>query len=228
MKRIVVELVIKPNLLFYRFKDEIGAEINKTLPDWETNALKIDLFDKKEKLACFLEHKRLAVICDDVKDEDKFFAFLEFVITTYTSKLPLTDILRVGIRHTLLNKTALKYPELVSLFQEKFYPKDKEIEAIVGQKISDAVFSADFERENYKFHYLFGPVSKDEGLAKFGPNTKFELDSEGLSEVMTYLDVDGYKDKDCRARDLNRYITEIRKLVSSTVQESLKLIPSKA
>lgn len=226
MKRTVLELRLIPNLLFYTKKEEVGKELTKYFPDWINNALNINLFNKDTKTSCILEFNRLAIICDDTQSEHKFFELANEIINIYTSKIKIGEVLRVGIRDVITENTSLKYKELVTLFQEKFYPKSKEIQDLLVKDFSDVAFAADFEKLKYKFHYMMGPVNKDEGLKRFNPNPKFDIKESDFVETMIFLDVDGYLDSKIKFAELDGNIKGIKEAIGNIIKGSLHLFNS--
>lgn len=222
MERVLLELRLNPNLLFYPHKEEVGKELNKYFSDWEIiNGLALNLYNKEDKTSCILEHNRIVLANEYTQTEQNFFMLVNNVLNIYKSKIEINDIFRIGIRYTILSKTSFKFSELVSIFQEKFYPKNKDIEKILVSKFTDVAFLADFIKNGYKFHYMIGPVNKEEGLQRF--SSKFKIKNSDFSDTMLFVDVDGYVDERFTIKKLADNINGIKESARKITKESLKL-----
>jgi hypothetical protein len=225
MKKISSELRIAPSISFFKLKEEIAEGIVEEFSNWETDSLGFNLVSPENKESAILQHNRIAFVGENVQSEHKYLELLKKILKTYNDKLSVKAVFRLGIRFTVIQKTNLKFPELAEIMQKRFYSADKEIGKILVEKYSDVAFSVDFEKDGYKFHYLIGPVSKNEAKGRF--NSAFGVNDSDTSETMIFLDVDCYTEEKSTFDKIEAKIEAMQSLASKIVTDSLALFEVK-
>ena len=225
MRKLIIEIRFKPNLTFYKVKEDIGISLQKYFPDWRTDGLHITFANFPIKTQCFIEFNRLAYVCEDVKDIETQLKNFKKIYDTYTSLVKFESTKRVGVRNTIVNKIPLKYQELVSIFQERFFNKKNSLDSILVKQYKDVVFSADFEKDNYDYHYLYGPVKKIEAIKRLGLN--FKPDESDFDDTNSYLDIDCFSEKSIANSVVMNKLEEMQKISDKLADESFKYLAIK-
>ncbi len=223
MTRKVIEIRLKPRVNFYDKMYSIGDELMTDFPDWLTDRMNLSLFNKEKKFAVYLEFNRLAIVTENYDPNDNSFdKIVNKTISIYMSNLPVTEIVRLGIRVTKLVKLKFKYNEYVSIFQKKFYPSPERFKGLLPSTLNDVVFSADFVDDN-KFHYLLGPATKDEAKQRF--EAKFPVEDKELAENMLFVDIDGFDDN-FKISKLDSKLESIDEKVMTLLENSISFATS--
>ena len=207
LRKVRFELRFHPSLLFYDEINHLGAELGELYANWQRDWTQIRFTDIDTFSSLLIAHNRIASEIDAPESFQTFRLRVLKAKKAYADKISITDIHRVGVRFSWICPIDFPFDELSRIIQEKFYRPRAELREVLVPEFRDVGFSFDFEKKDYNFHLMFGPVREEEISQRIPPTQLIAGESKSFEnpDVAIFYDIDCYT-QEIRVNDIEPFL----------------------
>lgn len=190
-----------------RFYDKLYAlsQAMQGYPDWWTDRLSVTLQNFDRHCSLHLGHKVYVYAQDTKGKEEDDDARIRNAIGLLSEELEIAEYKRLGFRRIYLQKVAMNFENLVSLFGQKLLAQNEEIATGICPHPDDVAYVVDFSEDTSKIKLRMGPMKKAELEIHLQPDRRnnFPLREQSRSgsdiysdcpEVALLIDVDYFRE----------------------------------
>lgn len=230
----IFEVRYKAELKFYDLLLPAAQQL-KEYPDWETNRLRIILkdFDKHCNLA--ISHNSFSYEQDsnDINLETNYISRALEILPT---ALEINAFTRLGYRRRYLVPVDFSYESLVTVLNVKLFSQNNNLIKSMPKNVKNLAYIIDSEEENYKYHFLIGPVTKQESQSFIGFNRERNLNPANREErnseiiqtypnVAIFIDIDMYHEGETfQVKERFKFVDNARNKVHNLAEELTKYL----
>lgn len=224
----------KAELKFYELLI-LAAKQMTEFPDWETNRLSVTLknFDRRCNLA--ISHNSFSYDQDsnDIEIETNY---INKALEILPSALEIESFIRLGFRRRYLIPVEIPFNSLIQMLNIKFLSQEKKLREIMPANVKDLMYRIDSEEEGFKYHFLIGPVSKQEipkyvefnrqhNLNPASREEKYRKIVQEYPDVAIFIDIDLFQEKgELQAKKAANFVNNARSKVDNLTRELCKYL----
>lgn len=213
-KKTIFQVRYKPMLQFYELLIPTAQKFTD-YPHWNTNKLKISLFDYEKH--CSLNIKFDSFTYEqDANEQHLEQKNISDAVKILPSSFDITNYSFFGYRKQYLIPTDMSYESIVHVLNIKFFSQNDKLKKIIPKTIADLTYKIDCVEGKYKYHFTIGPIRKNEIPRYIQPNQElhfkpldFQNDYlEKYPEIAILIDIDIYQNSEkYELQDLNSFIS---------------------
>ena len=228
LQKTIFQVRYKPNLEFYELLIPTSRKLT-TYPHWQTNKLKVTLFDNEKHCNLNINHDSFTYEQDtgDISLEKKH---IDNAIKILPSSLKISSYSFFGYRRQYLIPVKMSFESLVHVLNIKLFSQDSRLKKIMPKNIEDLTYRIDSIEGEYKYHFTIGPIKKNE-IPRYIPyNQELHFKSTNLKneyleiinnypDIAIFLDVDFYQKSGNKStlKDMNSFIEIAREKIEKFV-----------
>ncbi len=219
----------KAELKFYELLIPAAKQMTE-FPDWETNRLSVTLknFDRRCNLS--ISHNSFSYDQDsnDIEIETNY---INKALEILPSALEIESFIRLGFRRRYLIPVEIPFDSLIQMLNIKLLSQEKKLREVMPANVKDLMYRIDSEEEGFKYHFLIGPVSKQEipkyvefnrqhNLNPANREEKYRKIVQEYPDVAIFIDIDLFQEKgELQAKKAANFVNNARSKVDNLTRE---------
>lgn len=181
----------KPQLEFYNLMTAAAQQFGE-FPHWQTDRLKITLFDFEKRCSVGIAHDSFSY-SQDSHDTNQEGLHINQVVDILPTALHVESFIRFGLRRWYLIPIDVPFESVASILNIKLFSQDERLRGIMPRELNDMSYIAVCADPPYGSRTVIGPMRKVEIPSYIVVDQAHHLNMENRAEL--YVDiVKGYPD----------------------------------
>jgi len=206
-KRIIFSADFKPSIQFFKTQYDIIDELQSEIPNWEIGGANFVMSDRVNNYSGVFLSKKVTFEFDAASDKITLAKEkISKILAIYHKHLPIDSFLRLGMRFFMfISMGDIKKEELSDIITPKLFVKNEFVDSAFSENITDIVYTIDYSKDDYLYHFKCGPMPKEQipAWVDFGQyKHRFENEKVFKEYLESFPEMSIFLDYDCYANDV--------------------------